>query len=79
MPVKASDIQKILPENGKKNCKECGLATCFAFAMKLANAGITLEKCTYLSAEARAQLEDMLQAPIRQVFIGQGARQVAVG
>ncbi|GFP31305.1 hypothetical protein HKBW3S34_02225, partial [Candidatus Hakubella thermalkaliphila] len=28
MPVKASDIQKMLPENGKKNCKECGLATC---------------------------------------------------
>ncbi|MBS4007100.1 MAG: acetyl-CoA decarbonylase/synthase complex subunit gamma [Clostridium sp.] len=79
MPVKASDIQKMLPENGKKNCKECGLATCFAFAMKLANAGITLDKCTYLSAEARLQLEDMLQPPIRQVFIGQGARQVAIG
>jgi len=69
----------MLPENGKKNCKECGLATCFAFAMKLANAGITLDKCTYLSAEARLQLEDMLQPPIRQVFIGQGARQVAIG
>ncbi|GFP22611.1 acetyl-CoA decarbonylase/synthase, CODH/ACS complex subunit gamma [Candidatus Hakubella thermalkaliphila] len=79
MPVKASDIQKMLPENGKKNCKECGLATCFAFAMKLANAGITLDKCTYLSAEVRLQLEDMLQPPIRQVFIGTGARQVAIG
>jgi len=79
MPVKASDIQKMLPENGKKNCKECGLATCFAFAMKLANAGITLDKCTYLSAEVRLQLEDMLQPPIRQVFVGQGARQVAIG
>jgi acetyl-CoA decarbonylase/synthase complex subunit gamma len=79
MPVKASDIQKLLPENGKKNCKECGLATCFAFAMKVANAGITLEKCTYLSVESRAELEDMLQPPIRQVVIGHGARQVAVG
>lgn len=79
MPVKASDIQKLLPENGKKNCKECGLATCFAFAMKLANAGIALDKCTYLSTESRAQLEDMLQPPIRQVFIGQGTRQVAIG
>ena len=79
MPVKASDIQKLLPENGKKNCKECGLATCFAFAMKVANAGITLEKCVYLSVENRAQLEDMLQPPIRRVVIGQGARAVTVG
>jgi len=79
MPVKASDIQKLLPENGKKNCKECGLATCFAFAMKIANAGIALDKCTYLSGEARLQLEDMLQPPIRQVFVGQGAQQVAIG
>lgn len=79
MPVKASDIQKLLPENGKKNCKECGLATCFAFAMKVANAGITLEKCTYLSVESKAELEDMLQPPIRLVTIGHGARQVAVG
>lgn len=79
MPVKASDIQKLLPENGKKNCKECGLATCFAFAMKIVNASITLEKCTYLSAESKAQLEDMLQPPIRLVTIGYGARQVTIG
>lgn len=79
MPVKASDIQKLLPENGKKNCKECGLATCFAFAMKLANAGIALEKCSYLSLDSKAQIEDMLQPPIRQVKIGQVSRQVVIG
>ncbi|MBS3942982.1 MAG: acetyl-CoA decarbonylase/synthase complex subunit gamma [Dethiobacter sp.] len=79
MPVKASDIQKMLPEYGRKNCKECGLATCFAFAMKVANAGIVLEKCTHLSVENRAQLEEILQPPIRQVVIGQGARAVIVG
>ncbi|MBT9171698.1 MAG: Corrinoid/iron-sulfur protein large subunit [Syntrophomonadaceae bacterium] len=79
MPAKASDIQKLLPESGKKNCKECGLATCFAFAMKVANAGISLEKCTYLSAESKAQLEDMLRPPISLVTIGQGARAVVIG
>lgn len=79
MPVKASDIQKLLPDGGKKNCKECGLVTCFAFAMKLANAGIELEKCTYLAAENRAALEEMLMAPIRQVVLGQGGRQVILG
>jgi len=79
MPVKASDIQKLLPEGGKKNCKECGLATCFAFAMKLANAGIALEKCTYLTPESKAALEEMLMAPIRLVVLGQGNRQVVLG
>ena len=79
MPAKASDIQKLLPESGKKNCKECGLATCFAFAMKVANAGISLEKCTYLSAESKAQLEDMLRPPISLVTVGQGARAVVIG
>lgn len=79
MPVKASELQKLLPENGKKNCKECGLATCFAFAMKLANAGIGLDKCPHLAATARAQLEDMLQPPIRLVTVGVAPRQVAIG
>jgi acetyl-CoA decarbonylase/synthase complex subunit gamma len=79
MPAKASDIQKLLPESGKKNCKECGLATCFAFAMKVANAGIALVKCTYLSAESKAQLEDMLRPPISLVTVGQGARAVVIG
>lgn len=79
MPVKASELQKLLPENGKKNCKECGLATCFAFAMKLANAGIALDKCTYLSAGSRAQIEDMLQPPIRLVTVGVPPRQVSIG
>jgi len=79
MPVKASELQKLLPESGKKNCKECGLATCFAFAMKLANAGVALGKCTHLSAESRAQIEDLLQPPIRPVTVGRGVRQVAIG
>jgi acetyl-CoA decarbonylase/synthase complex subunit gamma len=79
MPVKASELQKLLPENGKKNCKECGLATCFAFAMKLANAGIALDKCTHLPAASRAQIEDMLQAPIRLVTVGVPPHQVTIG
>jgi acetyl-CoA decarbonylase/synthase complex subunit gamma len=79
MPVKASDIQKLLPESGKKNCKGCGLATCFAFAMKLANGGITMEKCPYLSPEARAELEEMMLPAIRKVAVGKGSRQVVLG
>ena len=49
MPIKGTDIVKKLPEGGKKNCKECGFPTCFAYAMKLASGGTTLDKCPYLS------------------------------
>lgn len=79
MPVKASELQKLLPENGKKNCKACGLATCFAFAMKLANAGIALDKCTFLSAESQSLINDMLQPPIRMVTLGVPPHQVTIG
>ena len=60
MALKASDIQKKLPEGGKKNCKECGFPTCFAFAMKLAAGAISVHKCTYLSEEIKVELEEAL-------------------
>ena len=50
MPLKGTDVVKKLPEAGKKNCKECGFPTCFAFAMKLASGGTTLDKCPHLVA-----------------------------
>ena len=60
MPIKGTDIVKKLPESGKKNCKECGFPTCFAFAMKLASGGTTLQKCSYIPLEVKAELEDAL-------------------
>ncbi len=68
-----------MPEAGKKNCKECGLPTCFAFAMKLASGGITLDKCIYMTPEVRAELEDALAPPIKPVTIGAGANAVTIG
>jgi acetyl-CoA decarbonylase/synthase complex subunit gamma len=79
MAVKGTDIVKKLPESGKKNCKECGFPTCFAFAMKLASGGVTLDKCTYLSAEVKAELEDALAPAIRLVTIGAGNNVVTIG
>ena len=73
MAVKGTDIVKKLPEAGKKNCKECGLPTCFAFAMKLASGGIALDKCPYMSPEVRAELEDALAPPIKPVTSRQRA------
>ena len=79
MAIKGTDIVKRLPEGGKKNCKECGLPTCFAFAMKLASGGIAIEKCPYISPEVSKELEDALAPPIRPVIIGTGANALVVG
>ncbi len=79
MAIKGTDIVKKLPEAGKKNCRECGLPTCFAFAMKLAAGGIELNKCPYLSEEVKAELEDALSPPIRLVKVGTGNKALEVG
>ncbi len=79
MAIKGTEIVKRLPEGGKKNCKECGLPTCFAFAMKLASGGIAIDKCPYISPEVSSELEDALAPPIRPVTIGTGASALVVG
>jgi acetyl-CoA decarbonylase/synthase complex subunit gamma len=77
MPVSGSEIVKMLP--GKKPCKDCGYPTCFAFAMKLATGGATVEKCIYLTPEVKAKLEDLLAPAIKLVTIGTGDNKVQVG
>jgi acetyl-CoA decarbonylase/synthase, CODH/ACS complex subunit gamma len=79
LAIKGTDIVKKLPEAGKKNCKECGLPTCFAFAMKLASGGTTVDKCAYMSAEVRAEIEDALAPPIKPVTVGTGPGALLVG
>jgi len=77
MPISGSEIVKLLP--GKKPCKDCGFPTCFAFAMKLATGGTTVDKCPYLSSEVKAKLEDLLAPAIKLVTIGTGDNKVQVG
>jgi len=79
MALKGTDVVKRLPEGGKKNCRECGFPTCFAFAMKLAGAGTSLDKCPYLSAEVKAELEDALAPPIKLVTVGSGDNSLQIG
>jgi acetyl-CoA decarbonylase/synthase complex subunit gamma len=79
MALKAADIQKRLPDGGKKNCKECGLANCFAFAMKLASGAVSLDRCPHLDPATRAELEEAMLPPIRRITVGQGERQVVIG
>jgi acetyl-CoA decarbonylase/synthase complex subunit gamma len=77
MPIAGSEIVKLLP--GRKPCKDCGFPTCFAFAMKLASGGATVDKCPYLSEEVRVKLLDLLAPPIKLVTIGSGENAVKIG
>src|SRR4030042_2298415 len=77
MPISGSEIVKMLP--GKKPCKDCGFPTCFAFSMKLATGGAMVDKCIYLTPEAKAKLEDLLAPAIKLVTIGAGDNKVQVG
>jgi acetyl-CoA decarbonylase/synthase complex subunit gamma len=67
MALSGLDIYKLLP---KTNCKECGFATCLAFAMQLAKKAVSIDKCPYLSAEAKSVLETASQPPIKLVSFG---------
>ncbi len=53
MALTGLDIYKKLP---KDNCKECGVPTCLAFAMKVAAGQATLDQCPRLSDEAQQVL-----------------------
>ena len=77
MPVSGTQIAKLLP--GRKPCRECGFPTCFAFAMKLASGGTTLDKCPYLDPETKAKLEEMLAPLMKLVTIGTGENKLEIG
>lgn len=79
MALKGTDVVKRLPDAGKKNCRECGFPTCFAFAMKLASGGATVDKCPYLAPEVKAELEDALAPPVKLVTIGSGSNALKIG
>jgi acetyl-CoA decarbonylase/synthase complex subunit gamma len=76
MALSGLDIYKLLP---KTNCRECGFATCLAFAMQLAKRQVTAEKCPYLSEEAKRALEAASRPPIKLVTIGEGENKLEIG
>lgn len=79
MALKGAEIKNMLPEGGKKNCKECGFPTCFAFAMKLASGAITLDKCPHLDPAIKAELEEAMAPPQKLVAIGTGDNALNIG
>ncbi|MFO8031622.1 MAG: acetyl-CoA decarbonylase/synthase complex subunit gamma [Desulfohalobiaceae bacterium] len=76
MGLTGIQIFKLLPQT---NCKECGAATCLAFAMNLAAGKAELDDCPYVSDEAREKLAEASAPPIRPVKLGKGVRARTVG
>lgn len=76
MALSGLDIYKLLP---KTNCKECGFATCLAFAMQLAKKAVSIDRCPFLSAEAKNILQASSQPPIKLVTIGDRENKLETG
>jgi len=74
------DVYKLLP---RTNCKECGEENCMAFATKLVNREVTLDKCPPIlnekNREAYNKLWQLLKPPVREVTIGAGERAKKIG
>ncbi len=67
MALTGLQIQKLLP---KTNCKECGVNTCLAFAMKLAARKAEIGDCPYASEEAIAVLSEAYEPPVKAIQLG---------
>jgi len=76
MALTGLDIFKLLP---KTNCKKCGMPTCLAFAMALAQKRAKLDDCPDVSEEAKEQLAAAAAPPMRKVVFGTGDNEVQVG
>jgi acetyl-CoA decarbonylase/synthase complex subunit gamma len=76
MALTAVDIFKHLP---KTNCRDCGVPTCLAFAMKVAQKQVALEACPHVTDEAKAALAGESAPPIRLVAIGAGDKKLEIG
>jgi acetyl-CoA decarbonylase/synthase complex subunit gamma len=74
------DVYKLLP---RTNCMECGEKNCMAFATKVVNREVSIEKCKPLLKKefenAYKQLKEMLKPAIREVVIGEGDKAVKIG
>ena len=67
MALTGLEIYKQLP---KKNCGECGVPTCLAFAMALAAGKAALDTCPYVSTAAREALDSASAPPIKAIKFG---------
>lgn len=76
MALSGLDIYKLLP---KTNCRQCGLATCLAFAMQIAKKTLPIEKCPFISADAKNILEAQALPPIKPITLGINESKFEIG
>ncbi|MHC4457185.1 MAG: acetyl-CoA decarbonylase/synthase complex subunit gamma [Planctomycetota bacterium] len=76
MALTGLEIFKLLP---KTNCKKCGMPTCLAFAMQLAQKRAKLDDCPDVSEEAKQQLAAAAAPPMRLIKFGTGDNELQVG
>jgi len=74
------DVYMLLP---RTNCKECGEANCMAFAAKVVNREVSVERCPpILEKEQEAaykKLKEMLAPAVKEITIGRGDHAVKIG
>ncbi|MDR1278407.1 MAG: acetyl-CoA decarbonylase/synthase complex subunit gamma [Treponema sp.] len=76
MALKGLDIFKFTP---KTNCKDCGIPTCMAFAMKVAQGAIGIDKCPHLPPDALEKLGEATAPPMKLIKIGVGDAEYSLG
>ncbi len=76
MGLTGIEILKMLP---KKNCGECGVPTCLAFAMKVAAGQEDIGACPYVSDEVKEKVGEASAPPIRTITLGSGEHKFEVG
>ncbi len=76
MALTGIQILKMLP---KKNCGECGVPTCLAFAMKVAAGQEEIGACPYVSEEVKQKVGEASAPPIRTITLGSGDNTFQMG
>lgn len=69
MALTGIQILKMLP---KKNCGECKIPTCLAFAMKVAAGQLDIAECPYVDDEVKNTIGEASAPPIRTIKVGVG-------
>lgn len=76
MALTGIQILKMLP---KKNCGECKIPTCLAFAMKVAAGQIEIGECPYVDDEVKNTIGEASAPPIRTIKFGTGDNLFSIG
>ncbi len=76
MALTGIEILKMLP---KKNCGECDVPTCLAFAMKVAAGQEDIGACPYVSDEVKEKVGEASAPPIRTIILGSGDNKFEMG